>query len=127
MTPYGLSLLASMGLAFLPWSFLFEALGKVRVAPRIPLGLAAVTLLINTYLYAGMLIRFAPEGRGWVMITFLTLTIHVGTIALGGLVWAIIGQRAARGFLNAPLIFLILAFAATLCALVLSFTFTPTV
>jgi len=125
MTPYGLSLLAVMATGFLPWSYLFEGLGKLRQGPTLPLCIAALTVALATYLYADMLVRFAPEGRGWPMLTFLTASIHVCAIALGGLLWTILGPGLARRFLNTPLALLLAALALALLALVLSLTFTP--
>lgn len=123
MTGYGWALLLTMGLGFLPWSYVFERGSTWRQGPHAPLIAAALFLGVSTFVYADMLVRFAPEGRGWGMIGFLTLSIQVGSIAVGGLLWSVLGPRLARRFLDAPSIFLTLALAAALLTLAFSLTF----
>lgn len=125
MMPYGASILAVMIAGFLPWSYVFEALGKIAHAPRIPLLLTAVFIGLSTYVYFQMQIGNAPEGRGLGIITLWVATMHLISIAVAGVVWAIVGQRAARAFLNTPTFLLILAVALALFALFLGLTFTP--
>ena len=123
MTAYGWALLMTMGLGFFPWSYIFERSSTWYRGPHAPFIVAALFLGVSTYVYADMLTRFAPDGRGWGMISFLTLSIQVGSIAVGGLLWSVLGPRMARRFLDAPFIFLTLALAAALLALSFSFTF----
>ena len=124
MTPYGISLLVTMALGFLPWSFLIEALGNLRQAARLPLVLALCFVVFSSVLYAQMLGQFGPQGRGGAMILFLTVTIQIGSVALGGMAWSILGQNLARRFLTTPLPLLLLALAAALFTLYFNLTFT---
>ena len=125
MTEYGWSLLLTMGLGFLPWSYLFERGRDWQKGPYAPLIIASLFVVLSTYLYADMLLRFGPEGRGAGMIAFLTVSIQVGSIAVGGLLWSVLGQRSARRFLDAPFILLTLSLAAALLTLFFSLNFTP--
>lgn len=125
MTPYGFAILATVLTGFLPWSYVFEALGKLTSAPRLPLLLALGFVGVSTLTYILMLIQYAPDGRGWMMIAFLALTMHMTSIALGGLIWAMAGLRQARRFLDRPHIFLFLALASSLAALGLGLIFIP--
>ena len=127
MTPYGISLLATMALGFLPWSYLFEGLGRIRSAARLPLIVSLIFVVLSSALYAQMLMRFGPDGRGWAMIIFLATTIQIGSIAVGGMFWSIVGQGAARRFLRTPLPLLLLTLVVALFTLYFSLTFTPAV
>ena len=125
MTPYGLALLGTLLLGSLPWSYAFEAFGNLGQAAKHPLGLALGFLFLSTGVYTLMLSQFAPDGRGWLMIAFLTLTLHALSIAVAGLCWSIFGQGAARRFLTQPTPFLYAALACALLSLGLGLTFTP--
>ena len=59
------------------------------------------------------------------MNLFLLVSLHILAIAMGGLVWGIVGQGLMRRFLAAPLFILIIAMALRLYALGLAFTFNP--
>lgn len=125
MSSYGVSLLLTMGLGVFAWSYAFEALGNVRAAARLPLSLSAIFLILSTTAYASMLASYAPEGRGWAMIAFLTGTIQLGIIAVSGIFWAIVGQTLARKFLNAPSYLLGIALISALASLLISFYYPP--
>ena len=126
MTPYGASIIALMAAGSLPWSYAFEALGRIARTPRLPLLLTGSFLGFSTFAYLQMQLANAPESRGLAIILVWVATMHLISITLAGLVWAILGQRAARAFLNAPQILLLLALALALLTLVLGFTFAPT-
>lgn len=126
MTPYGLSLIGLILASFLPWSYLLQAWGQRATIPRLPLALAWITLGVASYVYIDMLIRFAPEGRPVSLSLFWAASFHVGALALGGLAWALVGPRAAHGFLARPLPYLIGVLALALFTLILGLTFPPT-
>jgi len=125
MTPYGLAILMTLATGFLPWSYVFEGLGNPAKAKRLPLILGLGFVVFSTLVYAMLLVRFAPDGRGWPMIVFLTVSMQIGSIALGGVAWSITGQGLARRFLDAPLIGLLIALVCSLLALALGLIFTP--
>ena len=125
MTPYGISILAVIAAGFLPWSYMLEVAGRARQAPFIPLLVTMIFLVLSTYVYFEIQTIYAPPERGIAMITLWVITMHLISVAIAGVVWAIVGQRAARAFLNTPLLLLILAAALALLALALGLTFTP--
>ncbi len=125
MSAYGVSFLVVIGLSLFAWTFMVENLRNVQNSARLPLVLAAAVLILATYLYAQMLGTYGPQTRGWAMIIFLTSTFHIGALALGGLLWAVLGPNLARRFLDRPLVPLAVALLSALACLFLSSTYSP--
>ena len=126
MTPYGISLLMVLATGFVGWTVSFGAMGRTVARRGLPTGLAIALILLDTVLYAYLLVSFAEAGRPAFMHGLQVIMFQVTAISLGAIIWAIIGQRALYGFLNAPLIFLLLALGLRLAALALGLTFDPT-
>lgn len=118
MTPFGLSLIAVIFTALLPWTYVFG--GRARL----PLCLSVLTLALDTVLYYFLFFHFPSITRGLAMNIFLMGSLHVLSIALSGLVWGILGQGLMRRFLATPTPLLLVLLMGRLYALYLALNFT---